>query len=769
MKIIFKIARAEFRNLFYSPVAWFVILVFYVFCALIFHMTHERLTLLQELVLESQPAWLGFDGLSNALMTKVVPTFLSFLYMFIPLLTMGLISREINGGTLKLLYSSPIRTREIVLGKYLGMFYFNLLLLFCMGLVLAVASGTIIHAEHNWHLAMLTAMFLLISAYTAIGLFISCLTSYQIVAAVITFAVLFLLQSLSGLWQDYAVLGDIAYAFSINGRAEKMIGGLISSREVIYFFVIILMFLAFSLVKIKSTQESKKWPAIFSRYAVILVVAVFIGYASSRPGFIGYYDAMNNKTNTYHPAVQEEIKKLDGSPVVVTLYTNLLSYNSVVGLRRFRNEYFHKFWERFLRFYPNTEFRYEYYYAVIDGDSSWYRRYPKKNLDEIAGLEAEVMGVPRSIFKKADEMENVGELKKEFYRTIIQMEYKGKKTWLRLYEDPIRFPYQHHVAASISRLTRADDVRVGFLTGHYERSPNRAASRDYGEQFNIMFARTAFVNSGVDADTLTAMEPIPKRVDMLMVADSRSEYSQAELGHIDDYIQQGRNAVIFVEPKKKAILQPVLDKIGVHIDDGIIVRPDKHEMPHISVNNFTDTGNWMSREKAMEYFQLYKLPGANVMNEGAANISYKDTNGFKVEPVIFQKGTGDTWVENGTLVVDSAAPVFEPAKNDWQQKEYITAVKLTRKINNREQRIVVASDADFMTLYRSTTTSQGLSLYSWALNNKYPIYTNYPLEQDRLFRISNKTAKLLLNVFVYGVSALLLISAIVLLVRRKRK
>ena len=39
------------------------------------------------------------------------------LYLYLPLLTMGLMSREINNGTIKLLYSSPIKVREIVFGN----------------------------------------------------------------------------------------------------------------------------------------------------------------------------------------------------------------------------------------------------------------------------------------------------------------------------------------------------------------------------------------------------------------------------------------------------------------------------------------------------------------------------------------------------------------------------------------------------------------------------------------------------------------------------
>ena len=44
----------------------------------------------------------------------------SNLYIYIPLLTMGLLSRETSSGSIKLLYSSPVSSVQIVAGKYLA-------------------------------------------------------------------------------------------------------------------------------------------------------------------------------------------------------------------------------------------------------------------------------------------------------------------------------------------------------------------------------------------------------------------------------------------------------------------------------------------------------------------------------------------------------------------------------------------------------------------------------------------------------------------------
>ena len=771
MKIIFKIARAELRNLFYSPVAWFVIVVFYAFAAAFFLMLLEQLAIIEDVMQDNKPGWFGFDkGIGDTLLVPMLDILTRYIYLFIPLLIMGIINREVNSGSIKLLYSSPVGIRDIILGKYLGMVCFNLILILGVASVLMVGYCTIENAEFTWYFSILLGLFLLINAYSAIGLFISCLTNYQIVAAVVTFATFFVLSAISGLWQQYDLIRDITYFLSIAGKVEFMLRGLITSRDVMYFLLIIALFLGFSMIRLKRTQESKKWTVSFYRYALLLLTVIGLGYASSRPGHIAYFDLTKNKLNTLHPAVQDVLKEMDGSPVTVTLYTNLFASNVFEGLPQNRNPYVWNFWEKYIRFYPNIRFKYEYYYALNDGDSTLYRRYPGKSLEEIAALQAEVLGIRKSLFKEASEMKNLAALRAEYLTLIMQLEYKGKKEFLRAYEDGYVWPDQTHVVGTIRRLTRTKDVKVGFLTGHYERDPHRFTERDYGHHTTNRGGRGALINKGVDTDTISVENKnVPGDINLLVVADPKSVYSQAEQDHISQYLDSGGNALFFTEPGKQFILAPVLKKIGIHIDDGMIVSPNDHEMPHIFKNGLTKTGNFMAREFSMDMFQRYGILGGMVENAGSSNISYEEINGFRVEPVIVQPGNEKTWIENGVLVLDSAAPTFSDLDRDIRKNEYTIAVKMTRKINGKEQRIVVSGDADYMSTRRMVSAGIGHALYSWALYNTYPVYANYGMAQDRHMLIGAKTAASLKYIFVYGVPAALLLTGIILLIRRKRK
>lgn len=771
MKIISTIARAELRTLFYSPIAWLVLLTFYITAAAMLMFSLAQHANMQEVAQKFDPDWVGFDGKGIQGFTFGLAIFkmYEYVFLFIPLLTMGLINREILNGTSKLLYSSPVTTSEIVWGKFLGMVVFNLLILSLLAFTLYSFSLTIKGADFNWILSILLGFFLVMNAYAAIGLFLSSITNYQIVAAILTFGVFIALASINKIGQQYDLIRDITYTLSMGGKGTIMLHGLITSRDVIYFLLVIFLFVAFTIFKLDSAQQSGSKLKSIAKYGISILVVVLLGYITSRPKNTAYLDVTKNKRMTVHPVVQDALKTMDGSPLTVTLYTNLLGENAGFGLPQARNQYLMDFWEPYIRFYPNTIFRYEYYYDLMDGDSSYYRKYPGKNIDEIAAIEAEIFGIRTSLFKKPEAFRKLTNLDAEIKVLVMQLEYKGKKTFLRTYRGGNPWPEQQHVSASVMRLTRDKEVKATFATGHFERDAFDNTSRDYQNHTTEKYSKTSLVNNGVDVDTVSFLTGnITAGADLLVLADPKTDYSATEQTKVINWINNGGNAIILTDPGKQHILAPVLREIGVYPDNGIIVRPDKHQTPILFKDlPLTNAGNFLAKERSMQLFQDHGYRGGRVTHEGAVNLGYTATIGFNVEPIVTLPGNEGTWIENGKLVVDSAAPVFAAAEGDIRKPEYVTALKLSRTINGKEQRIIVAGDADFLTEARGRKL--GLALYSYTLNNAYPLYANAPLPPDRYINISSASAKRLASLFVYAISGAILLTAIILLVRRKRK
>lgn len=126
---------------------------------------------------------------------------ITFLFLIImPVLTMRLIAEETRQKTDQLLLTSPLSIGEMVIGKYLAAVavFLMTLLVTCLYPLIMSFYGFIA----TWEIVCgYIGLFLLGSAFIAIGLFVSSLTENQVSAAVITFAALLLLWLLDAIQQ----------------------------------------------------------------------------------------------------------------------------------------------------------------------------------------------------------------------------------------------------------------------------------------------------------------------------------------------------------------------------------------------------------------------------------------------------------------------------------------------------------------------------------------------------------------------------------------
>lgn len=772
MNKMIRVAQAELRNLFFSPIAWFVIIAFYVLIALRFTVMTVTLTTLQETQMELlQGKFEGFYlGMTKFIFMPVSGSVLRLIYFFIPLLTMGVINREQNSNTHFLLYSSPVKMRDVVLGKFLAVFIINFVMLLAMLIFFVFGMFMLINPEPEWLLSMLLGFFLLMNTYAAIGIFISSLTRYPIVAAVITFAVFFVMENLRSVWQQYDFVRELTWYLCISGKAESMIGGLITSRDILYFVFVICLFLGFTYFRLISTQRSIQGFRLAVRYIALFVVFLALVYFSSKPGNVRYKDVVSIQTNTIDTAVQKILGQLDGSPLKVTLYTNLLGPNASHGLPQVRNNYIWKFWEPYMRFYPNIEFEYVYYYGHTNTDSSVYRYFPGKTLEQIVDIQSDIFNTSSSKFLPLDEVRKIADLEENNLSLMMHMEYKGKKETLRTLADDMVWPDQQIVGASLKRLLREKPVSVSFLSGHYEVKPFGHDNRDFGDHLTARMDRRAAINKGFDTDTISLLhQDVPGNVDVLVVAAPLSPYNEIELERIRKYIAGGGNAIFFTEPGKKFILDPVLKDIGVDVEDGTIVFVNPHEMPHIIPGQFTHAGLQLAREPEFEKSLREKMNTTKADLVGASHINFDPSPGFSFEPVLSTPVKENIWIKKGNLVVDSAAPVYAPFEGDVKKESYVMGAKLTRRLNNKEQRIMVITDTDFMGRMRFPSNHQGLSFYSWVMYNEFPLYVNEKMSPDRKFTISAKTATIMQYFLLYVLPGGLLLGSAILLIRRNRK
>ena len=184
---------------------------------------------------------------------SVIP--LVFLF-FIPAVTMGLIARERNSGTMEVISTLPVQDIELVVGKYMA----------ALTLIAVALAFTFVHfitllnvgtnVDFGAAICGYIGLLLLGAFYGAIGTFSSSLTDNQVVAFIISiaFVLIFFMMDKVLIFVPAGITGVIQF-LSVDFHLSNISRGVIDSRNLIYFGSMIWMFLILT-VRI---LEIRKW------------------------------------------------------------------------------------------------------------------------------------------------------------------------------------------------------------------------------------------------------------------------------------------------------------------------------------------------------------------------------------------------------------------------------------------------------------------------------------------------------------------------------
>lgn len=231
------VAKRELGGYFFSPMAYVIGALFLLAAGVWFF--HAIFRPGQEASLRSL-----FEAMANIMVFTA------------PLLTMRLISEEYRSGTIEKLATAPISETEIILGKFLGVmgFYAALLAATLVFLILVAC-----YAKPDAGVAAMgyLGMLLLGAAFLSVGLFTSCLTRYQILAALVGIAILslfaLLMQPIVAHGPDW--IRDVAAKMNAMTWFGDFAKGMFDTRGLVYFASATAIFLFLSV----KALESRRW------------------------------------------------------------------------------------------------------------------------------------------------------------------------------------------------------------------------------------------------------------------------------------------------------------------------------------------------------------------------------------------------------------------------------------------------------------------------------------------------------------------------------
>lgn len=690
MKTTWKIAKAELKSLFSSPIAWLILIIFAFQAGLTFADLIERE--LRYIALEYRPY-----NLTGSLLLRPGGVFYAMqhnLFLYIPLLTMGLMSREFSSGSIKLLYSSPVTNRQIIIGKFMSMLVYALILTGILFLSFLFCAGTVKNFDWPHALSGLLGIYLLTCAYASIGLFMSTITAYQVVAAVGTLTTLAILNYVQNIGQDYDFIRDLTYWFSLAGRSDGFLEGIICSEDVLYFLIVIVLFLVLSILKLKFDRTTTSWGNKILQYAGVLALTFMVGYFSARPTLKAYYDATDTKGNTLTIPSQEVMKQMDGG-LKMTTYVNLLDANYSKGLPRHRKWDMNNF-EKYIRFKPEMEVQYVYYYHKTY-NPHLFSRFPDWTVEQIAKRMCESYELNFDMFLSPEEIEKKIDLSDEDWHFVRIIEREnGQTARLRIYNDNQRDPSESEITAAMKQMV-VKSPKVAFIIGHGERDIYKNGDREFGAfAINLSF-RYALVNQGFSVTTCNLAEKdIPEDVDIVVIADAREAYTPEELERFNRFIDKGGNAIILSDVRHQDIMNPIVKKLGISFEPGVVVCPTPNYNADMLFLEPTPEAIKVSKE-----YRLIPWYGYKLIFPGATAIRVDKNSEFKVTPMVTTLSKG-AWNEIQTTDFVDETPTLNPATE--KEDSIPVMVRLTRQVGEKEQRIIVFGDADCIANGELTTS-----------------------------------------------------------------
>ncbi len=233
MKPILSIARREIGAIFATPIGWTCLGALLLMTGFFFAW---MLGLYAETALQAAAS--PWDDPINVNDHLVAPFFSSWAVILLfacPAISMRLIAGDRRDGSLELLMTSPISTTQIVIGKYFGAMGFVCVMLACTAhfpAMLCWLGEPDIGVLASCYLAIL----FMSAAFVAVGLAASSLTESQLVALLVSFAVLL------GFWligaadpQASGALSKLLSHASLLDHMESLARGAIHLRDVVYF------------------------------------------------------------------------------------------------------------------------------------------------------------------------------------------------------------------------------------------------------------------------------------------------------------------------------------------------------------------------------------------------------------------------------------------------------------------------------------------------------------------------------------------------------
>lgn len=466
----------------------------------------------------------------------------------VPVLTMRILAEERKAKTDQLILTSPVSVGKLVAGKYLAVTTVFSIAVGMMGItpLFLRIFGEIPFGENY---GAVLGFWLFGLTCIAIGTFISSVTESQVIAAVVTFGVLFLGYMMSGITQMISSTGNIITkilnCFDLTSGLDNFFQGCVDVRAILYYMTMIVLFLFLAAQSIQkrrwsmSTRKLKLGAFSTGMIAVGLVAAVAVNMVASQlPEKLASIDVTSEKLYSITEDTEKILKDLKED---ITIYVLANRDSQDTNL------------EKTLKRYEDASGHVSVVYKDPSVSPSFYQEYtdtaPSSNsLIVVSGNRSRVI-----------DYSNIYE---------YSIDYSTYSQTVSGYDG------EGQITSAISYVTSENTTVMYAITGHNEATLSGGFT-------------DALEKQNVELQTLNLVEneSIPADAACIFLLSPSTDYSEDDVEKIASYLENGGKAVITANYAAEDLInfETILSAYGVGIVDGMVVEGSTqyyYQMPY---------------------------------------------------------------------------------------------------------------------------------------------------------------------------------------------
>jgi len=261
---------------------------------------------------------------------------------------------------------------------------------------------------------------------------------------------------------------------------------------------------------------------------------------------------------------------------------------------------------------------------------------------------------------------------------------------------------EQSLSTAIQLLANPDSRRMLFTVGHGERSITANTNVDLG-QFSQQLLAAGFE---LDVINLSQQQTLNPEKDTLVIAGPIQKFLVSEVSSILSFISDGGNLIWLTEPSSDDGLKALEHELGVSRLPGVVVDLKAQQL-QVQRPDFAVANNYANHAATRGFTAVTLLPQS-------AGLDFDSTREWQAAALL--QTDENSWTETGSLTGkvafgDDAREISGP---------FPLVLALEREKANRQQRVIVAGDGDFLAdawLGNGGNREFGQRLFNWSVSD----------------------------------------------------